>query len=132
MAAVRGATEEVFSTMLSIPVAAQEAYQQSSKPAPANGVVALLGLAGKWVGTASLCGTPELARRISGQLLMPEFASVDQEVLDAVGEVTNIIIGNFKNSLDDDRNPSITFTAEQVTGATNVPARALSQRTPFA
>jgi len=55
VAAVCGATEEVFSTMLSIPVAAQEAYRQSSKPAPADGVMALLGLAGKWVGIGSLC-----------------------------------------------------------------------------
>lgn len=90
VAAVRGATEEVFSTMLSMPLVAQEAYQLSSKPAPSDGVMALLGLAGKWVGTDSLCCTPELARQISGKLLMAEFASVDQEVLDAVGEVTNM------------------------------------------
>ena len=106
VAAVCGATEEVFSTMLSIPVAAQEAYRQSSKPSPADGVMALLGLAGKWVGTGSLCCSPQLAREISGKLLMSEFASVDQEVLDAVGEVTNMIVGNFKNSLENEIGPT--------------------------
>ena len=37
---------------------------------------------------------------------MTEFASVDQEVLDAVGEVTNMIIGNFKNALENEIGPT--------------------------
>jgi len=37
---------------------------------------------------------------------MSEFASVDQGVLDAIGEVTNMIIGNFKNSLESEIGPT--------------------------
>jgi len=98
--ALRGATEEVFSTMLGIELAAGEPYQRPSKPEPTNGVVALIGLTGKWVGTGSISCTGDFARKISGQLLMSEFASIDQEVLDAMGEVTNMIIGSFKNALE--------------------------------
>ena len=68
--------------------------------------MALPGLAGRWVGTGSLCCTAELARQISGKLLMAEFASVDQEVLDAVVEVTNMIVGNVKNALENEIGPA--------------------------
>jgi|SRR5579871_2261412 len=103
--AVRVATEEVFSTMLGIEVAAGEPYWRPSKPEPTNGVVALIGLTGKWVGTGCICCSGDFARKISGQLLMSEFASIDQEVLDAMGEVANMIVGNFKNALEGEIGP---------------------------
>jgi chemotaxis protein CheX len=98
---LHNATTEVFSTMLGLEMTAQEAFRQSSNPQPADGVVTLIGLAGKWVGTGSICCAPEMARKLSGKLLMSEFAAVDQEVLDAMGELTNMIIGSFKNSLEE-------------------------------
>ncbi len=100
VAALRGATDEVFSTMLGLEITPGEAYRQASKLEPANGVVALIGLTGKWVGTGSICCTGEFARKISGHLLMSEFGSIDQEVLDAIGEVANMIVGSFKNALE--------------------------------
>lgn len=99
-AAIRAAVEEVFSTMLALDLTAQEAYRQPNKPEPAKGVVALIGLTGKWMGTGSVLCSADLARRISGQLLSSEFAAIDQEVLDAMGEVTNMIIGSFKIALE--------------------------------
>jgi CheY-specific phosphatase CheX len=36
------------------------------------------------------------ARKVSGQLLLSEFTSVDQGVLNAMGELTNMIVGNFR------------------------------------
>jgi len=99
-AALRAATEEVFSTMLGIEVAAGEPYRQPSKPEPTKGVVALIGLTGNWVGTGGIACTGDFARKISGQLLMSEFASIDQEVLDAMGEIANMIVGSFKNALE--------------------------------
>lgn len=100
VAALRSATEEVFATMLGLQITPGEAYREPSKLEPANGVVALIGLTGKWVGTGSICCTGEFARKISGQLLMSEFISIDQEVLDAMGEVANMIVGSFKNALE--------------------------------
>ena len=105
VARLQNATAEVFSTMLGMEMTAQDAFRQSSKPEPADGVVTLIGLAGKWVGTGSICCAPEMARVFSGKLLMSEFAAVDQEVLDAMGELTNMIIGNFKNSMEDTTGP---------------------------
>jgi hypothetical protein len=36
----------------------------------------------------------------SGQLLLSEFTSVDQDVLNAMGELTNMIVGKFKNLIE--------------------------------
>jgi len=105
VAAICRATADVFSTMVGMKVQSLEVYRQPCKPEPANGVIGLIGLTGKWTGTGSVACTGELARKISGQFLMAEFPSVDQEVLDAMGEITNMIIGNFKNALEEEAGP---------------------------
>jgi chemotaxis protein CheX len=103
--ALRAATEEVFSTMLGMELAVGEPYRLPNKPDPTNGVVALIGLTGKWVGTGGISCSGDLARKISGQLLMSEYASIDQEVLDAIGEIANMIVGSFKNALEPEIGP---------------------------
>ncbi|HEU0138178.1 MAG: chemotaxis protein CheX [Bryobacteraceae bacterium] len=103
--AICDSTREVFSTMLGMEIEAGEFYFQQSVPGENEGVVSLIGLAGDWAGSGSISCSPEFARHISSALLMTEFASVDEEVLDAVAEVTNMIIGNVKNSLEEDLGP---------------------------
>ena len=88
--------------MLGLEMSAGEASRQANTPEPVRGVVALIGLTGKWVGTGGIFCSAEFARKISGKLLMSEFASVDQEVLDAIGEIGNMIIGGFKGALEPD------------------------------
>jgi len=105
IAAIRHATGDVFSTMLGVEITSGEPYRQPCRPEPANGVIGLIGLTGKWTGTGSVTCTGDLARKISGQFLMSEFSSVDQEVLDAMGEITNMIIGNVKNALEEEAGP---------------------------
>ena len=41
-----------------------------------------------------------VACRLASRFLMSEFDSVDDEVLDAFGELTNMIIGNFKTEVE--------------------------------
>jgi len=105
IAAIRHATGDVFSTMLGVEIKSGEPYRQPCRPEPANGVIGLIGLTGKWTGTGGVTCTGDLARKISGQFLMSEFNSVDQEVLDAMGEITNMIIGNVKNALEEEAGP---------------------------
>jgi chemotaxis protein CheX len=97
--AIRLATQEVFSTMLGLEIAPGDTA--SGKTAGcASGVVALLGLAGDWVGSGSLSCDPPFACKLASQLLMAEYDSVNDEVLDAVAEVANMIIGNVKTALE--------------------------------
>lgn len=104
-AMIERATQDVFSTMLGIEATVGEPYVDEAPPSPAEGVLALIGLAGTWAGSGTVGCSAALARHISGRLLMQEFHHVDEEVLDAMGEVCNMIVGNVKTMLEDQLGP---------------------------
>jgi chemotaxis protein CheX len=101
--AICAATEEVFTTMLSDQVTAGEAYSQRNASGSSEGVVALVGMTGAWVGTGVLTCSAALACKLSALLLMSEEpgTAVNEEVLDSVAEITNMVIGNVKNLLEE-------------------------------
>ncbi len=45
--------------------------------------------------------SPQFAQRLAGALLMTEYDSVNEEVLDAVAEIANMIIGNVKTIFEE-------------------------------
>jgi chemotaxis protein CheX len=94
------ATLEVFGTMLGMDAVAGQHFTERAPQHPSHGLVALIGMAGAWVGTGAITCSAELACKLSSNFLMTEFASVNDEVLDAMGELSNIIIGNFKNEME--------------------------------
>jgi chemotaxis protein CheX len=63
-------------------------------------VVSFIGIAGSWVGTGSISCSSNLACAVCSQMLMTETAAVNEEVLDAVAELTNMIIGGVKTDLE--------------------------------
>src|SRR5271154_2925289 len=98
--AIKTATDEVFSTMLSLSLKVGQVYVEKEEKVPSSGVVSLIGLAGPWVGTGSVSCTAQFACRIAGQMLMTEYPAICEDVLDAVAEITNMIIGNVKTALE--------------------------------
>ena len=97
----QAATESVFATMLHVPAAPQPTRSETGDPAPIEGVIAMVGIAGNWTGMGQIYCSPEFACNLAGALLMSEYASVDGDVLDAVAEVANMIIGNIKTGLEE-------------------------------
>lgn len=95
------ATTEVFSTMLGLEFKAGHTYLRQEEPGPTDGVVSLIGLAGRWVGTGSVSCGSATACLLSSKLLMSDYTAVNEEVLDAVAEITNMIIGNVKTHLEE-------------------------------
>jgi chemotaxis protein CheX len=94
------ATEEVFVTMLALEIKAGEPYQETAAAPSTEGVVALIGLSGEWAGTSSLSCSAKVACKIASQMLLMDAQTVDGDVLDAVAEVANMIIGNVKTALE--------------------------------
>lgn len=70
----------------------------------ASGLISLVGITGEWGGSGVFCCSPLLASIISSRMLGTELdlsrPVIDEEVLDAVAEVTNMMIGNVKNGLE--------------------------------
>ena len=97
---MHNAVERVMAAMLGIAIGAGKASIERGVPEPSDGVVAFIGIAGTWAGTGSVSCSAKLACRLCGLMLMTEAPAVNEEVLDAVGELTNMIIGNVKTDLE--------------------------------
>jgi len=98
--AVKRAATEVLTTMLSLESQPKDVFTEKLALGDAEGVVSFIGLTGNYAGTGGLQCTSETARHLASKFLMSEFAAVNEEVLDAFGEFTNMIIGSFKNDIE--------------------------------
>ncbi len=105
VAIVRDAAHIVFETMLGVTLTDREPVREENAPIHSDGVVSLVGLAGDWAGTGAFRCSAEMAMKVSGLMLMQEFTAVDQDVLDAVGEITNMILGNVKTTFEETLGP---------------------------
>ena len=102
--AVQRATESVFSMMLNLPAEVQP-HLRVPQPDPVDGVVALLGFVGPWAGTGVLYCDEVFACKIGSAMLMAEVTEINGDVLDGLGEVANMILGNFKESVESHTGP---------------------------
>lgn len=103
--AIRTATEEVFEMMLGAAIQ----FDESAKSDPEGGLMALVGLTGNWSGAGTLSCSPALGNRAAEAMFMSEAATdptaINDEVLDAVAELTNMVVGNIKNALEPSLGP---------------------------
>lgn len=102
---ITNACVNVFTTMLGAEVRQGEVTVERGAPDANDGVVSLIGLAGTWTGAGSVSCSPALACRVCSTMLMTESASVNEDVLDAVAELTNMIIGSVKTDLEQHLGP---------------------------
>jgi len=103
--AVGTAAQAVFSTMLNLPLELGAAHHDATEPDSFDGVVALVGVAGSWTGGGRISCSPRFACRLAESLLMSPYESVNEDVLDAVAEVANMIIGNVKTFFEERLGP---------------------------
>lgn len=104
-AIIATATQDVFSTMLGMEVVTEPAFSETAGAAIFDGIIGLIGMTGDWTGASRICASASLACRISAALLMADYPSVNEEVLDAMAELTNMIVGNVKTALEEELGP---------------------------
>ena len=98
---VCSATAEIFSTMLSLEATPDQFRTANACPTVQDGVMSFVSLDGLWVGTGVMTCTSTVACRLCAAFLMlPEVPAINEEVLDCIGELTNMVIGNFKNDAE--------------------------------
>lgn len=124
--AICRATEQVFATMLNTEIDPGVPLFDHDFPGHFDGVVSFVGMAGAWVGTGSLSCSAAFARKIASSFLIMDFPSVDDEVLDAIGELTNIIIGNVKGTIEQFAGPMALSTPTSIVGQ-NLTAHSLGR-----
>jgi chemotaxis protein CheX len=87
------ATHEVFEIMLGCQVERAEPSEHKLQ----GGLTAIVGIAGELCGVVTVCCATNTAAQIAKGML-GNIAS-EREVVDALGEMCNMIAGNFKNKL---------------------------------
>ena len=91
--------EETFDTMLNCKIAriGLSLKENNTTLYPISGII---GISGKTaVGTVVLTMTQEVALKAASTLLMAEVTEPDEDVMDAVGELTNMVAGATKAKL---------------------------------
>jgi chemotaxis protein CheX len=92
--------DHTFQTMLDCKVVrGQPALKESFSPKfEVSGVI---GLSGKAVGTVVLSFSKDVALQAASHMLMTEHDNLDADVVDAVGELTNMVAGAAKSQLEE-------------------------------
>jgi chemotaxis protein CheX len=88
------ATQEVFEIMLGCQIKPVDPSEHESK----GGFTAIVGLAGALCGVVTVCCAATGAEQIAKGMLGDATVS-QRQVVDALGEMCNMIAGNFKNKL---------------------------------
>ncbi len=91
--------EKTFSTMLECKIERVGLGLMENNLAlhPVSGII---GISGKGVGTVVLSMSEGVAIKAASTMLMSELSEVDDEVMDAVGEITNMVCGDAKAKLE--------------------------------
>ncbi|MBI1355019.1 MAG: hypothetical protein GC160_11785 [Acidobacteria bacterium] len=126
--AAQQAARAVFSMMAGMDVDPLEAFEDES-PRPFDGVVGLVTFNGAWIGSGMICCREPLACEISSRMLDHSRPAVDAEVLDGMGEIANMVLGNWKEIVETHTGP-MTLSIPTVLWAKNFCAR-LGIRAPW-
>lgn len=94
------ATQNVFQTMLATKLT-RGALSLKQTSAPLHEVCGLIGLAGKYHGMVVLSFGRETALLLAGKMLGNDVAELNPDVVDAVGELTNMVAGNAKSQMEE-------------------------------
>jgi chemotaxis protein CheX len=88
------ATKEVFELMLNCQLSTSTCARE-----PSRDVTAMVGLAGQLCGVLSVCCDEKAAALMTSRMLSVPLDKVGPEVADALGEICNMVAGNFKNKI---------------------------------
>jgi chemotaxis protein CheX len=88
------ATREVFEMMLG-----SRLETASDLPVTPAECTSMVGLAGQLCGVMTLRTSAQAANLMASKMLGIPVSEVDQQMWDAIGEVCNMVAGNFKNKL---------------------------------
>jgi chemotaxis protein CheX len=96
------AVENIFNTMLDLPFRlGQPALKKD--PVPNHEVSSIIGLSGDVSGCVVINLSTSLALRLASALLDEEITDIDEDCIDAIGEIANMIAGNAKTDFPEGR-----------------------------
>lgn len=98
---IQSMAQQVFSTMLGLELQNANPELADEAVAPDAGIVAMVGIAGAVSGNVNIRLSNEFSCILASRLLMSEYLEVNADVLDAIAELANMIVGGLKTNLED-------------------------------
>ena len=95
---------QVFATMLDTTIR----EVADDRPTVVDGeerIVSLIGFGGDHTGNCLIACSNRLACKLASTMLMQEYPAVNEEVMDAFGEISNMVFGNVKTDLEEQLGP---------------------------
>jgi CheY-specific phosphatase CheX len=124
--AIEQAALDVFALVVGVDIVA-EPHDQVARRRLESKIVSSFHLSGSISGTAHVYYTLPLAKRMTCRMLQLESPAEETDVLDAAGEVANMIVGNVKNSLENQWGPiQIGTPAVEIIGDSHERPQAMS------
>jgi chemotaxis protein CheX len=94
--------KNVFKEFVGVDLSVDRPYFSDQKAVHDWDLSAIIGLTGEARGAVVISMKNSLALHITGLLTGKKHQEIDDDVIDAVGEIVNIISGNVKKDLEDD------------------------------
>jgi chemotaxis protein CheX len=98
--ALKDVVPNIFLTMAGMDALAGPEYLNLRSAGAGRSVAGVIGWVGSWNGTGIFQCSPEFACQLANAMLGVESASLTEDSLDAVAEMTNIIFGSMKTKIE--------------------------------
>lgn len=93
------ATQDIFSSMVMLGATPGTSFERADEPL-FDTVSGIIALEGKYSGLLAIHLPTGSALEVGGAFLDLELEDIDEDLLDAIGELTNMLAGNIKAALD--------------------------------
>ena len=123
---IQESADKVFKSMFAMEVKAN-GFERKSELQAGNEVLSIIGIRGEWKGSFMLVCDPDSACKLVSTMLGAEISELDNEVLDGIGELANIMMGNLKDVLEEG-DKTVAMTPPTVVHGDNMIVRSRSKQ----
>ena len=119
------AAKKVFETMIDVPFSLGKPMLKTGSQVPPHEISSIIGLSGSVSGSVVISLSPAVAFLLVSALLGDEVSELDDDCIDAIGEICNMIAGNAKTDFPSSNNaistPSVVVGKHKVSYPTGLP-----------
>ncbi len=124
--AIQESADMVFKSMFAMEVHSN-GFERKSELQAGNEVLSIIGIRGEWKGSFMLVCDPDSACRLVSTMLGADIPTLNNEVLDGIGELANIMMGNLKDAFEEG-SKEVAMTPPTVVHGDNMIVRARAKQ----
>jgi len=119
------AAKNLFETMINVPFSLGKPSLKTGSQVPPHEISSIIGLSGNVTGSVVISLSHEVAFLLASALIGEEVSELNDDCIDAIGEIANMIAGNAKTDFPSDNNaistPSVVVGKHKVNYPSGLP-----------